>query len=151
MQTALAYPKFLVGEIAFSLNGYFLRLGFGILLHPGVFTTVARADAEWLDLEQWSKIRIITASKKEDPLSDTAAAVSVVTREDLQRTWATSVPEAVRYVPGVEAAQINSHDWVLTVPGLNGSYANQLLVLQDGRSIVCDAGLLPQSFVLKAP
>ncbi len=88
-----------------------------------------------LSFEQLSQIQIITASKRPESAADTAAAVYVLTGEEIHRVGATSLPEALRYVPGVEVAMIDSSRWAVSARGFNGQFANQLLVMMDGRSI----------------
>ena len=65
----------------------------------------------------------------------TAAAVYVITAEDIRRSGLTSVPELLRLAPGVQVAQINGSKWAVSVRGFNGLYSNKLLVLIDGRTV----------------
>ena len=88
-----------------------------------------------LSFEQLAQIQIITASKRLESVADTPAAVFVLTGEDIHRMGVTSLPEALRYVPGVEVAMIDSSRWAVSARGFNGQFANQLLVMIDGRSI----------------
>ena len=94
-------------------------------------------DAEAIDLslEDLLKADVMTASRKAQRLSDVAAAVFVVTREDIERSGATSIPDALRMVPGVQVAKLANNRWAVSVRGFNGRFANKLLVLMDGRSI----------------
>lgn len=59
----------------------------------------------------------------------------MVTETDLRRSGATSIPEALRTVPGLHVARLDSSKWAVTARGFNGRFANKLLVLIDGRSI----------------
>ena len=88
-----------------------------------------------LTFEQLSQIQITTASKRSQSVMDVAAAVSVVTREEIGRSGATVIPEALRFVPGLQAGQINAHDWAVSARGSNSRFANKQLVLVDGRTI----------------
>jgi len=76
-----------------------------------------------------------SAARKEQKLTDTAAALFVITQEDIRRGGITSLPEALRMVPGVEVARANSHKWAITSRGFNGVYASKLLVMIDGRTV----------------
>jgi iron complex outermembrane receptor protein len=80
-------------------------------------------------------IEITSAGKKAQKLSDVAAAVFVLTQEDLQRSGVTSIPEALRMVPGVQVARIDANKWAITARGFNDRFANKLLVLMDGRTV----------------
>ncbi len=68
-------------------------------------------------------------------VSRTPAAVSVVTADDIQRSGAQNLPEALRLVPGLDVAQMDAAQWAVSVRGFNDQFANKLLVLQDGRSL----------------
>lgn len=84
---------------------------------------------ELLDLE------VTSLSKRPQPLSQAAAAVFVITREDIRRSGATSIPEALRMAPGIQVARIDADKWAITSRGFNGRFANKLLVMIDGRSV----------------
>lgn len=88
-----------------------------------------------LSLEQLMEIEVTTASKIEVKLFDTPAAVYVITAEDIRRSGVRSIPDALRIVPGVDVAQINSNEWAVSIRGFNDSFANKLLVLVDGRNV----------------
>lgn len=88
-----------------------------------------------MSVEDLLNVRVITAGKTEQKLSQTPAAVYVITAEDIRRAGLTSIPEALRLAPGVEVAQINSTTWAIAMHGFNSHYSNKLLVLIDGRSV----------------
>jgi len=88
-----------------------------------------------LSLEDVLNVEITSVSRKSQRLADSAAAVSVLSNEDIQRSGATSVPEALRMVPGLDVARLGSNRWAVSSRGFNGRFANKLLVLVDGRSI----------------
>jgi iron complex outermembrane receptor protein len=88
-----------------------------------------------LDLEALMKLEVTSVGKKPEKLSDAAAAIYVITNEDIRRSGATSIPEALRLAPGLEVAKQDSHTWAISSRGFNDEFANQLLVLIDGRSV----------------
>src|SRR4030088_2638610 len=88
-----------------------------------------------VSLEQLGQIEVTTASKRPVKVSRTPAAIYVVTQEDIRRSGATSIPEALRLVPGVEVARIDSNKWSLGVRGFTGRLSRSVLVLIDGRSV----------------
>lgn len=92
-------------------------------------------DLTALSLEQLMDIVVTSVSKKEESQFDAAAAVSVLSNEDLARSGAGSVAEALRLVPGMDAAAVNANQWAISSRGFNGLYANKLLVLVDGRAV----------------
>jgi outer membrane receptor protein involved in Fe transport len=59
----------------------------------------------------------------------------VITRDDIRRTGATSLPEVLRLAPGLQVARIDARSWAITARGFNSRFANKLQVLVDGRSI----------------
>ena len=99
---------------------------------PAGATEAVPAD---LSLEELLKVEVQTASRKSQRLQDVAAAVFVITREDIERSGATSLPEALRLAPGVQVARLANNRWAVSARGFNGRFANKLLVLMDGRSI----------------
>ena len=88
-----------------------------------------------LSLEDLVDIQVFSVSRKAQRLGDTAAAVTVLTHEDIRRSGARSVPEALRLVPGVQVAQIGAGRWAVSVRGFNSRFASKLLVQIDGRSM----------------
>jgi iron complex outermembrane receptor protein len=88
-----------------------------------------------VSIENLMNMEISSASKKEQPVSRTAAAVFVLTQEDIRRSGMTTLPDVLRLVPGLDVAQIDANNWAVSSRGFNGRFANQLLVLIDGRSL----------------
>ena len=86
-------------------------------------------------LEDLMNIEVTSVSKTPQPLARSAAAIYVITQEDIQRSGATSVPELLRMVPGLDVAQIDSSTWAISSRGFNSQYANKMLVLVDGRIV----------------
>ena len=76
-----------------------------------------------------------TASKEPEEVWKTPAAVYVITQEDIRRSGATSIPEVLRLVPGVEVAQVDRDHWSVGIRGFGAVLASKLLVLIDGRSV----------------
>ena len=96
----------------------------------------ATSDLTELSLEDLMLIEVTaTLSRKEKKVSDTAAAVFVITDEDIRHSGVTTIPDALRMVPGLEVARIDANQWAVTARGFNGVFANKLLVLMDGRSV----------------
>jgi iron complex outermembrane receptor protein len=78
---------------------------------------------------------IFSASRREQKVSETSAAVFVISNDDLLRSGVTSIPDALRMVPGLQVAQLNANTWAITARGFNGETANKLLVMIDGRTV----------------
>ena len=88
-----------------------------------------------LTLEQLGNIEVTTASKEPEELWQTPAAVYVLTADEIRRSGATSIPEALRLVPGVEVARIDSNQWAVGIRGSESNFSKAVLVLIDGRSL----------------
>ena len=88
-----------------------------------------------LSLRDLLAVEVSSASRKLEPLSRTAAAIFVVSQEDIRRIGATNIPEALRIVPGLHVARIDSNKWSISSRGFASQFANKLLVLIDGRTV----------------
>lgn len=88
-----------------------------------------------MTLDELVNIQVTSVSKKSESAATAAAALFVVTNEDIQRTGATSLAEALRIVPGLDVARIDANKWAVSARGFNRQHANKLLVMVDGRSI----------------
>lgn len=86
-------------------------------------------------LEELTALEVTSVSKKPEKLVDAAAAIFVITSEDLRRGGFLSIPEALRMVPGLQVAHIDANKWAITARGFNAWHANKLLVLIDGRTV----------------
>ena len=93
------------------------------------------ADLTDISLENLSKISVTTATKREQFLTDTPAAVYVITSEDIAHSGMRTIPDLLRLAPGVDVAQLDSNKWAISIRGFNGRFANKLLVMIDGRSV----------------
>jgi iron complex outermembrane recepter protein len=92
-------------------------------------------DVTKMTLDDLMNMQVTSVSKRTQKVGDAAAAVFVITQEDIRRSGATSVPEALRLVPGLEVARIDENKWAIGSRGFNGRFDNKLLVLIDGRSV----------------
>jgi iron complex outermembrane recepter protein len=88
-----------------------------------------------LSLEELGKLVVTSVSKSDEARSGAAAAVAVVTNEDLRRSGATTIPEALRLVPGLHVARQTSNIWAVSSRGFSTLSSEKLLVLSDTRSV----------------
>ena len=95
----------------------------------------ASAELSKMSLEQLMNVQVTSVSRRPQSLIQAAAAIQVITGEDIRRFGATSLPEALRLADNLEVAQINAHDWAISARGFNADLANKLLVLIDGRAV----------------
>src|SRR6266853_4917611 len=92
-------------------------------------------DVTAMSVEDLMNLQVTSVSKHTEKLADAAAAIFVLTQEDIRRSGAKSIPEALRLVPGLEVARIDENKWAIGSRGFNGRFDNKLLVLIDGRSV----------------
>ena len=85
--------------------------------------TIEPTDLTELSLEELMNIEITSVSKKPERLADAAAAIFVITQEDIRRSGVTSIPEALRMAPGINVARIDSNKWAITSRGLDSTVA----------------------------
>ncbi len=114
-------------------HNYFVLAGLSCLMA----STFANAQDRFLDLDLKDvlELEITSVSKKPQTVSKAAAAVFIITGDDIRRMGVQTLPDALRMAPGIEVAQISASAWAVTARGLNGRFANKLLVLVDGRTV----------------
>ncbi len=91
-----------------------------------------------LSVEELLQVKVTSPSKKAQLLEDVPAAVHVLTSEELGRSGVTSIPDALRLVPGLQVARIDASKWAVSCRGFNERFANKMLVLVDGRSVYAE-------------
>ncbi|NEX20815.1 TonB-dependent receptor [Thiorhodococcus mannitoliphagus] len=98
-------------------------------------TAALSEDLTELSMEELLAVEVTSVGKKAQSLSDAAAAIFVISNDDIRRSGATSVPEALRMAPGLQVKRIDANKWAISARGFNGRFANKLLVLIDGRTV----------------
>lgn len=121
----------LILSVCFLLFSGFFKYA---VANPTVATENLPEDLTKLSLEQLMDIEITSVSKRPERAAQAAAALFVITQEDIRRSGATHIPEVLRMVPGVEVARVDSNKWAVTIRGFNSLVDRKLLVLVDGRS-----------------
>ncbi len=108
-------------------------------MSAGAFAQGPSADADnpvkKLSLEQLGNIEITTVSKEPEEVRKTPAAIFVITHDDIERSGATTIPEALRMAPGVEVARIDGNKWSIGIRGFGSRLSRSVLVLIDGRTV----------------
>ncbi len=111
-----------------------------LLLLSSAISISAQGLQQQVDLTQTSiedllNVEISSVSKSDRKLSETPAAVFVISQSDIARSGATNIPDLLRMVPGMDVAQIGANAWAISARGLNGRFSNELQVMVDGRSV----------------
>ena len=102
---------------------------------PSAAQSAGPRDLSQVSLEDLMNIEVTSVSKKEQKLSQAAAAIFVITQEDIRRSGATNIPDLLRMVPGLDVSQINANTWAVSARGFNRQFTDKLLVLIDGRAV----------------
>src|SRR5579863_2915733 len=98
-------------------------------------STSPQNDLTQISLENLMNMEVTSASKKEQKISQVAAAIYVISQADIRESGALNIPDLLRMVPGLDVAQISSSAWAISARGFNLQFANKLLVLIDGRAV----------------
>src|SRR5688500_13760097 len=93
------------------------------------------AELKRMSVEDLLNVEVTSVSRREEGLRNAPAAVAVITNEDLRRSGATHLPDALRLVPGLHVGRQNSSSWAVSSRGFSSVNSEKLLVLSDTRSI----------------
>lgn len=92
-------------------------------------------DLTEMSLEALMNIEVTSVSKHKESTSEVATSIFVITKEDIRRSGVVSIPEALRMAPGLHVARIDTNRYAITSRGFNSLFADDLLVLMDGRTV----------------
>ena len=132
-------PNWIAADRASGMEGALASLcrcaGVTALILATSAMAVGRIDLTELSLEELMDLEVTSVSRKAEKLAEAAAAVAVITREDMRRSGATSLPAALRLAPGLHVVRSDASKWGVAARGFNGHFVDKLLVLIDGRSV----------------
>ena len=97
--------------------------------------TAAQDEFKRLSLEELQRIDVTTTARRPQPIGSTAAAISVITGDDIRRAGVTTIADALLLADGVHVARFNNGTWAISPRGFNSNTANKLLVMIDGRTV----------------
>jgi iron complex outermembrane recepter protein len=100
-----------------------------------VHAQVAASQLADLSLEQLRDVRVVTVSRLEEGLDRVAASAYVITGEEIRRSGATSIAQALRLAPTLDVARADANQYAISARGFNNVLANKMLVLIDGRAV----------------
>ena len=113
----------------------FLLGGLALSGTPAQAQVVDPAELKNLSIEELTQLDVTSVSRRSERLSQVAAAVTVITQEDLRRSGATSLAEALSLATSLHVARSTQGSWAISARGFNGTAADKMLVQIDGRSI----------------
>lgn len=88
-----------------------------------------------MSMEELMDLEVTSVSRRPEKLSEAASAIQVITGEQIRRSGASSLPEALRLAGNLEVAQVDSRQWAISARGFNNTTANKMLVMIDGRTV----------------
>jgi iron complex outermembrane receptor protein len=88
-----------------------------------------------LSLEELMNVQVTSVSKRKESIADAPAAVTVIDQDTIARSGFSTIPDLLRLAPGMDVGRINSQTWAVSSRGRNDTYADDLLVIQDGRTV----------------
>ncbi len=74
-------------------------------------------DFSTLDLEQLARVKVTSAARRPETLGNSSAAITLISREDIRRSGAVNLPEALRLLPGLAVFQAGTRDWAVSARG----------------------------------
>ncbi len=113
--------------------GALIGAAFGLAAMPAAADGIA--DLAALSLEELGNVKITSVSKRPERLADAPAAVFVISADDIRRSGAASLREALRLAPNLQVARKSNSEYIVSARGFAGSDGNKMLVLIDGRSV----------------
>jgi iron complex outermembrane recepter protein len=118
-----------------TISGLHLLLSLGAACAAAAAELPSIRDLTELTLEQLANLEITSVSKRPERIADAPASVFVITGDDIRRSGATTLPEALRLAPNLQVAQVSASGYNIRARGINNTSANKLLVMIDGRSV----------------
>jgi iron complex outermembrane receptor protein len=88
-----------------------------------------------LSIEELADTDVTSASRRTERLADVAAAITVITGEDLRRMGTMNLAQALRLAGHAHVSQISGPQYGIAARGFSISTANKMLVLIDGRTV----------------
>jgi iron complex outermembrane recepter protein len=136
MTTSTTPPKARSSRFKARLRAFLVPCALG--LAPCAFASSAQPDPQdlkRLTIEELMQIDVTTTTRRAEPIGSVAAAVSVITSDDIRRSGVTTIADALALADGVHVARFNNGSWSITARGFNGQTPNKLLVMIDGRTV----------------
>lgn len=88
-----------------------------------------------MSLEELLNQQVTSAAKKSQSVSDTSAAIYVLTKEQIENSSAKTLTDLFRMVPGLQVVEVQGSGTAVSARGFSSRYASNLLVMVDGAAI----------------
>lgn len=126
-----APARFRSGALILLLGGALCPAAFGA---APAESPSARSFAD-LSLEELANIQVTSVSRKPESVADAPASIFVITGEDIRRSAATTLPEALRLAPTLQVARVDARNYAISARGYGSVFSDKMLVLVDGRTV----------------
>ncbi|CAN5218713.1 N/A [soil metagenome] len=100
-----------------------------------VAAVAAGPDLAELTIEELSHLTVASVSRRPESLANAPASIYVITGDQIRRSGAVTIPEALRLAPNLQVARVSAREWAISARGFLSDVANKLLVLIDGRTV----------------
>jgi iron complex outermembrane recepter protein len=97
--------------------------------------TLTTSELKQMSLQDLMNIEVTSVSLRPEKISQSPSAIQVITGDEIQRSGASNLPEALRLADNLEVDQKGSHQWGVSARGFNTDFSNKLLVMIDGRTV----------------
>src|SRR6185295_15829720 len=124
-------PMFGSGQVLKTMSALAMLAAFASILQG----QESAPDLTTVSLESLMNMKVSSVSRRDEELRSSAAAIHVITQEDIRRSGATDIADLLRMVPGMDVARKDSSTWAISTRGFTAEYATKLLVMVDGRTV----------------
>ena len=107
----------------------------GAAAQPPLSSQAQLAELKKLSIEELAETDITGSGRRPEQLEDVAAAVTVITSDDLRRYGVMNLPQALRLAETLHVAQVAGPGYAISERGFNITTANKMLVMIDGRTV----------------
>lgn len=104
-------------------------------IHATAAADESSGELKKLSLEELMNVEVTSVSRRPEKLNEAASAIQVISQEDIRRSGAANIPEALRLAANLQVAHVNASQWAISARGFNNVLANKLLVMIDGRTV----------------
>jgi iron complex outermembrane recepter protein len=88
-----------------------------------------------MSIEDLANLQVVTVSGRGESSGQAAGAVHVITADDIRLSGVSTLPDALRLAPGLQASRIDADEWAVAIRGFASRLSRSVLVVVDGRSV----------------
>ncbi|HEX5128091.1 MAG TPA: TonB-dependent receptor, partial [Usitatibacter sp.] len=88
-----------------------------------------------LSLEELAAMPVTSVFRRAEAVSAAPASIYVISADDIRRSGAATLAEALRLAPNLQVARVDARGYAISARGFNNAIGNKLLVMVDGRTV----------------